>query len=211
MARPKKIFHSHRRPQRRRAPLALGLGILLLLAAGGAYLYAEGGMGLAGRLRPVLAGLPGLGSGSTLAPAASPLPEGPLQADPTDIHVVDGETLRLQGQVVRLDGLQAPSRGETCADTAGQGFDCGVAAADRLAHLVANHALVCELHGQDVFRRPLAICEANGKILNAMLVSSGWALASSENFSEAEARARQAGRGLWADGIVPPEEWRERR
>ena len=210
MARPRKIFHSHRRPQRRRAPLALGLGALLLLAVGGVLLYARDGADLAGQVRPILAAVPGLAPQSP-PPAASPLPEGPLQADPTDIHVVDGETLRLQGQVVRLEGLQAPSRGETCADTAGQGFDCGVAAADRLAHLVANHALVCELHGQDVFRRPLAICEANGKILNAMLVSSGWALASSENFSEAEARARQAGRGLWADGIVPPEEWRERR
>ena len=210
MARPRKIFHSHRRPQRRRAPLALGLGALLLLAVGGVLLYARDGAGLAGQVRPILAAVPGLAPQAP-PPAASPLPEGPLQADPTDIHVVDGETLRLQGQVVRLEGLQAPSRGETCADTAGQGFDCGVAAADRLAHLVANHALVCELHGQDVFRRPLAICEANGKVLNAMLVSSGWALASSENFSEAEARARQAGRGLWADGIVPPEEWRERR
>lgn len=210
MARPRKIFQSHRRPQRRRAPLALGLGALLLLAVGGVLLYARDGADLAGQVRPILAAVPGLAPQSP-PPAASPLPEGPLQADPTDIHVVDGETLRLQGQVVRLEGLQAPSRGETCADTAGQGFDCGVAAADRLAHLVANHALVCELHGQDVFRRPLAICEANGKILNAMLVSSGWALASSENFSEAEARARQAGRGLWADGIVPPEEWRERR
>ncbi|ATR19792.1 Hypothetical protein HVPorG_02459 [Roseomonas mucosa] len=209
MARPRKIFHSHRKPPRRCAPLALGLAALLLLAAGGAYLYAVGGAGLAGHLRPVLAGLPGLGSGAA-PPAATP-PEGPIQADPAEIHVVDGETLRLQGQVVRLEGLQAPSRGETCADTAGQGFDCGVAAADRLAHLVANHALVCELHGQDVFRRPLAICEANGRILNAMLVSSGWALASSESFSEAEARARQAGRGLWADGVVPPEEWRDRR
>lgn len=210
MARPRKIFHSHRRPQRRRAPLALGLGALLLLAVGGVLLYARDGAGLAGQVRPILAAVPGLAPQAP-PPAASPLPEGPLQADPTDIHVVDGETLRLQGQVVRLEGLQAPSRGETCADTAGQGFDCGVAAADRLAHLVANHALVCELHGQDVFRRPLAVCEANGKVLNAMLVSSGWALASSENFSEAEARARQAGRGLWADGIVPPEEWRERR
>ncbi|UPG72108.1 thermonuclease family protein [Roseomonas gilardii subsp. gilardii] len=209
MARPKKIFHSHRRPQRRRAPLLLGLGVLLL-AAGGAFLYAFDGPGLAGQVRPILAAVPGL-TPRAAAPAASPLPEGPLQAEPTDIHVVDGETLRLQGQVVRLEGLQAPSRGETCADTAGQGFDCGVAAADRLAHLVANHALVCELHGQDVFRRPLAVCEANGKVLNAMLVSSGWALASSENFSEAEARARQAGRGLWADGVVPPEEWRDRR
>ncbi|APT57706.1 hypothetical protein RGI145_11910 [Roseomonas gilardii] len=210
MARPRKIFHSHRRPQRRRAPLALGLGALLLLAIGGVLLYARDGAGLAGQVRPILAAVPGLAPQAP-PPAASLLPEGPLQADPTDIHVVDGETLRLQGQVVRLEGLQAPSRGETCADTAGQGFDCGVAAADRLAHLVANHALVCELHGQDVFRRPLAICEANGKVLNAMLVSSGWALASSENFSEAEAGARQAGRGLWADGIVPPEEWRERR
>lgn len=210
MARPRKIFHSHRRPQRRRAPLALGLGALLLLAAGGVLPYAWDGAGLAGQVRPILAAVPGLAP-QAQPPAASPLPEGPLQADPMDIHVVDGETLRLQGQVVRLEGLQAPSRGETCADTAGQGFDCGVAAADRLAHLVANHALVCELHGQDMFRRPLAICEANGKVLNAMLVSSGWALASSGNFSEAEAHARQAGRGLWADGIVPPEEWRERR
>ena len=137
-------------------------------------------------------------------------PGGSLTAEASEVRVVDGGTLRLGERVVRLDGLEAPVRGEACADAAGRGFDCGAAAADRLARLVADRSLSCRLHGHDRLHRAVGTCEAGGAELNAALVSGGWAVASSDDLSKAEDAARASGRGFWTGGAVPPRTWRDR-
>lgn len=137
-------------------------------------------------------------------------PEGRWTAAPSEVRVVDGETLRLGERVVRLEGLEAPARGEICTDPAGRSFDCGAAAAERLARLVADRPLSCRLHGHDRFRRSLGTCEAGGAEVNAALVSGGWAVANSDDLSGAEGAARSSGRGFWTGGAVPPRSWRDR-
>ena len=137
--------------------------------------------------------------------------EGSVSAAPAEVQVVDGETLRLGERVIRLRGLEAPARGERCADAAGRAFDCGAASADRLSRLVADRPLSCRLHGRDSFRRAVGTCEAGGAELSAALVSGGWALASSGTLSAAEDAARTSRLGLWSGGAVAPKGWRDRR
>lgn len=128
-----------------------------------------------------------------------------------EVRVVDGETLRLGDRTVRLAGLDAPERGQPCADQAGRGFDCGAAAAEALSRLVNNRSVLCLVSGRDRFGRGLARCSAGGVDLNAGLVGSGWALAAEDAALAArEAEARQAARGLWAAGFTRPEDWRRR-
>ncbi len=132
-------------------------------------------------------------------------------AEAAEVRVVDGETLSLGERVVRLEGLNAPARGVICADPTGRDFDCGAAAAERLARLVADRSLLCRSRGRDSFRRPLVTCEAGGAEVNAALVSGGWAVASSAGLAGAEGAARASGRGFWTGGASPPEAWRNRR
>ncbi|MFC0407798.1 thermonuclease family protein [Roseomonas elaeocarpi] len=147
-----------------------------------------------------------------LHPSARPEhPDEQRDVPPSEVHVVDGDTLRLGDQVVRLDGVQAPPRGETCVDAAGRSFDCGAAAAEKLASLVAHHAVDCQLHGSDAFSRSLGICRSAETEVNAQLVAEGWALASGETLLAKEDQARSRRLGLWASGVVPPAEWQERR
>ncbi|MFT8246432.1 thermonuclease family protein [Roseomonas sp. BN140053] len=127
-----------------------------------------------------------------------------------EVRVVDGETLRLGNRVVRLEGLRAPARGEPCADRAGRPLDCGAAAAEGLARLVADRAVSCRLHGSDAFRRALGTCEAGGVAVNAALVSAGWAVDGSGDLSEQERAAHDAGRGLWASRELRPAGWSRR-
>lgn len=129
-----------------------------------------------------------------------------------EVRVVDGETLRLGDRTVRLAGVDAPDRGQSCADQAGRTFDCGAAAAEALSRLVNNRSVLCLVSGRDRFGRGLAQCSAGGAELNAGLVASGWALAGEGQAELAglEAEARRGARGLWAGGFTRPEEWRRR-
>ncbi len=114
-----------------------------------------------------------------------------------NVAVVDGETLRLSGQVVRLEGIAAPHRGEACRLPT----DCARAAALRLASLVRDRRVDCTVNGADTIGRAVASCEAGGTDINRAVVASGWAFASasSPGLKEAEQSARAAHLGLWSE------------
>jgi endonuclease YncB( thermonuclease family) len=136
--------------------------------------------------------------GPSQAPARSPSASF-LTADPNQVAVVDGATLRLADRVVRLAGIDPPARGETCHAKDGAGFDCGVAAANALAAMVRGHAVECTLRGHDEGGRPLGTCAAQGAALSQTLVSTGWARAEHGDavLRTAEAQAQAAGLGMW--------------
>jgi endonuclease YncB( thermonuclease family) len=154
--------------------------------------------------------LAGLGGAATLGVAiwvglqpsqapARPPAVGYLAADPAQVAVVDGGTLRLNDRVVRLAGIDPPARGETCHAPDGGGFDCGVAAANALAALVRDAPVECNLRGHDGAGRPLAVCVSHGSDLNETLVAAGWARVEQahSDLRSAEDQARAAKRGIW--------------
>lgn len=135
------------------------------------------------------------GMSSNLFGQASPEPEH-LRADAGQVAVVGGDTLRLDGRVVRLSGVEAPDRGDTCRG----GADCGGAATAALAGLVRDRRVDCRLSGHDRLGRPFGDCMANGVDLSSAIVASGWARAREDRpgLANLELRARQHGAGLWA-------------
>lgn len=121
-----------------------------------------------------------------------------LLAEPGQVAVVGGDTLRLGDEVVRLSGVEAPEWGDRCQD----GRDCGGAATAALAGLVHDRRVECELSGRDRMGRRYAACAAGGLDLSGAIVASGWARAAQDRPRlaglEREARERRA--GLWAGG-----------
>jgi endonuclease YncB( thermonuclease family) len=182
--RPRRIF----RPassQRRRRPTLVAVAVVLLVAL-------ASGIGLPTNL---------MGS----APR-----EQDWSALGAEVRVVDGDTLRLGDRTVRLAKVDAPERGQGCADAAGVAFDCGAAAAEALSRLVNGRSVLCLVSGRDSFGRDLGHCTAGGAELNAGLVKAGWALGEDAALVQLEAEARRAARGLWAGDFTRPEEWRRR-
>lgn len=116
---------------------------------------------------------------------------GGLAAD--NVTVMDAQTLRVAGHVVRLDGVAAPRRGEGCA----AGADCAGTAALHLAALVQDQRVDCQFEGVD---RAAARCEAGGREINLAIVASGWAEARGDApaLRHAEDTARAHHLGLWA-------------
>jgi endonuclease YncB( thermonuclease family) len=194
----RRIFRPNARSLPFRDRLLASLGVLLA-AAGGAV---------------TLVVVASLFVGSSDAPARAPAGMH-LSATATRLAVVDGDTLRLGDQVVRLAGITAPARGSVCHGAghggagqggAGQGgggladIDCGAAAANALAMLVHGSAVDCTIRGHDDAGRPVGNCRAGDTGLSEALVLDGWARAETAELRVPETTARTAGRGIWRSG-----------
>ncbi|MDP9096982.1 MAG: thermonuclease family protein [Pseudomonadota bacterium] len=120
-----------------------------------------------------------------------------VAADAHNIAIIDGDTLRLEGHVVRLRGVEAPDRGDRCLG----GIDCGGAATTALAGLIRGRRVECSLKDRDPFDRPYAECNASGTDLSRAIVASGWARAQPgvPELADLELHARRQRTGLWAD------------
>lgn len=127
--------------------------------------------------------------------------------------VIDGDTLELHGERIRLHGIDAPESAQTCQDARGRSWPCGRRAALALADRIRQRPLRCEQTGRDRYRRTLAVCYLGRSDLNAWLVRNGWALAYrrySGDYLGQEKAAQAAGVGIWVGSFVPPWEWRRR-
>ncbi|WP_158930380.1 thermonuclease family protein [Acidisphaera sp. S103] len=123
-----------------------------------------------------------------------------LSAPAASLAVLDGDTLRLGDQVVRLAGITAPARGSVCHGSGQESVDCGVAAANALASLVRGSAVDCTIHGHDDQGRPVGNCRAGDTVLSEALVRNGWARAEAADLQDPQTTARAAGRGIWRTG-----------
>lgn len=124
--------------------------------------------------------------------------------------VIDGDTLELNGQPIRLHGIDAPERTQTCL-AAGLPWACGRGAAQFLAATVADRLVRCQGTKRDRYGRLLAVCFVDGEDINARMVRHGWAVAYTryaKDYVAAEGEARDARRGLWQGEFVLPDEWR---
>jgi endonuclease YncB( thermonuclease family) len=137
---------------------------------------------------------------SSDAPARPPA-SGHVSAGADQLAVLDGDTLRVGEQVVRLEGIVAPARGSMCHGADQTELDCGSAAANALAALVRGRNVDCTIHGHDGQGRPVGDCVAAGNKLSIALVQDGWARADAALLREPEATARAAGRGVWHSGL----------
>lgn len=126
--------------------------------------------------------------------------------------VIDGDTLDIGQHRLRLFGLDAPETGQACGDASGADWDCGAAAQGRLEELVAAPDLTCVAVERDGYDRIVARCFAGGIDINETLVSEGlaWAYTRfSAAYSEVEAEARAAGRGIWQGTAQTAWDWRQ--
>lgn len=128
--------------------------------------------------------------------------------------VIDGDTVELHGERIRLFGIDAPESSQLCEDASGQPYRCGQKAALALTDHIGRKTIRCEGKTRDRYDRLVAICYLGEEDLDGWMVSQGLALAFrkySLRYVPEEDAAREAGRGLWAGQFTPPWEWRKLR
>lgn len=121
---------------------------------------------------------------------------------------VDGDSLFLQGQEIRLLGIDAPEIRQECRSADGaQAIACGRQALAFVRGFSESGELVCTGWEYDKYDRLLAICKQDDVELNRELVMNGWAVSFGAYEAE-EAVARREQRGMWAGSFQPPSQWR---
>lgn len=121
--------------------------------------------------------------------------------------VVDGDTLTLSGERIRLKGIDAPEYNQICRRN-GEDYRCGQSARTALVALIGGRPVECTGWERDRYGRFLGSCSAGSTDLNRALVAKGWAIAYGD-FEAEEALAREERAGLWAGEFDRPRQWRE--
>lgn len=79
-------------------------------------------------------------------------------------YVVDGDTLTVAGETVRLWGIDAPELRQTCTRT-GESYPCGQVARYVLLSFVKGRTITCRERDRDRYRRIVASCQVAGRDL----------------------------------------------
>jgi endonuclease YncB( thermonuclease family) len=127
--------------------------------------------------------------------------------------VVDGDTLSMGAERLRIHGIDAPEMAQSC-ERGGTAYACGEAARAAMAAILGRGLVSCDQLDTDQYQRRIVRCtDEQGRDIGAELVRQGWALAFTR-FSAAyvpqEAEARRARRGLWEGRFDAPWDWRAR-
>ncbi|WP_316159786.1 thermonuclease family protein [Bradyrhizobium sp. SZCCHNRI20481] len=131
--------------------------------------------------------------------------------------VVDGDTIEIHGERIRLWGIDAPEGDQLCRNSDSDLYPCGRQAAASLAALF--HAIprpvTCSPKSQDQYGRTVAVCLLGvpGPDLGQWLVANGhaldWPKYSQGRYGEAQRGAEKAGRGMWSGSFVEPWHYRD--
>lgn len=127
--------------------------------------------------------------------------------------VIDGDTLEIHGQRIRLLDIDAPEARQLCQDQDGVDYRCGQRAALALSDWIGAQVVTCEPTKLDRYRRLLARCSVQGQEVATWLAENGLGVpyrdCRCEAVRDAAGRAKVAKVGLWAGTFQAPWEWRQ--
>jgi len=124
--------------------------------------------------------------------------------------VIDGDTIEIKGQRIRLHGIDAPESRQSCKKGK-KSYRCGENATLALSRVIGSSAVQCEQRDIDRYRRIVAVCRVGKINLNRWMVRHGWAVAYrrySLDYLDEEKLAKSSKSGLWAGRFIAPSRWR---
>ncbi len=122
--------------------------------------------------------------------------------------VSDGDTLKFDGQRVRLLSIDAFESAQYCK-RGPTNYPCGAEATAHMISLIGNREVRCSGDKADRYNRPLVHCWVGDTDLNRAMVRSGWALAAyGHEYDPDQELAREERVGAWAGTFQNPADWR---
>lgn len=128
-------------------------------------------------------------------------------------ETIDGDTIVMNGEHIRLYGIDAPEKTQTCLAN-GLPWACGRGSRLFLLAATEGREVRCIGSKRDRYGRLIAKCFVDGRDINAEMVREGWAIAYrryAKDYVDEEAEAQSARRGMWQGEFVSPSDWRHGR
>lgn len=128
-----------------------------------------------------------------------------------DYRVIDGDTIVLNGEKVRLKGMDAPEMKQICWDNTNKKIECGKMAKEKLKMIIGSNKVRCDIKGKDLYKRNLGYCYAGDINVNKEMVRRGYAVAYiqyDKSFVQDENVARKEKLGFWNGRFKNPQDWR---
>lgn len=129
-------------------------------------------------------------------------------------RIIDGDTLEVAGTRIRLFGIDAPEKSQTCGPEGNPMFACGKIASDWLRDEVGSREVECQPADTDIYGRQVATCFVAKTDIAEKMITSGYAVPFtrySDRYVEKGRAAEESGAGLWSAGFEPPWEYRARQ
>jgi len=136
--------------------------------------------------------------------------------------VIDGDTIKIKDQSIRLVGIDAPEKKQLCKKpylslfifTFSKSYPCGETSTNSLKKFINNQIILCKIEEKkDFFKRYLGTCFKDKSNINSWLVKNGYALAFrkySKKYLNEELYAKNNKIGLWQGTFQMPWEWRKK-
>ena len=136
-------------------------------------------------------------------------------------RVVDGDSLEINDNKIRLTGIDAPEKKQLCKKpfltvtflTFQKEYECGAMATERLKKFIKNRSIRCNSESKDRYDRFIATCYLKNKNINSWIVRNGYAVAYtrySKKYVLDEEYAKKNKLGIWKGTFQKPEEWRKK-
>ena len=137
----------------------------------------------------------------------------PGVASANDLYVKDGDSFVLNGEEVRLWGVDAMELSQFCQKDR-RDYPCGQLAKVHLQNLIGRHDLRCErMPAAKKETRTVARCFIGDLDVGREMVRAGWAIDyryfSKGFYAEAENQAREQKNGVWEGRFQQPRNWRK--
>ena len=120
--------------------------------------------------------------------------------------VIDGDTIHIGNNKIRLHGIDAPEQKQTCT-IEGNEWNCGLDAMIFLSNLINKKSVSCKINDIDRYKRFVAICFIDNININQLMIISGWAIAYryySKDFIKDEEIAKKNKLGIWRGDFEEP-------
>ena len=127
------------------------------------------------------------------------------------IKIVDGDTIYLNGEKIRFEGIDSPELNQICEENTKKVY-CGVKARNLLIDTIGDNKVHCVKKGKDKYRRTLAECFVKNLSLSRYLVRNGYAFAYrkySKKFINDENFAKANNNGIWSMKFEYPWDYRK--
>ncbi len=125
------------------------------------------------------------------------------------LRVIDGDTIVLKGERIRLAHIDAPEVDQTCTGKDGQEWRCGEVAKVALSHMTEGRKVICLPLDKDRYGRTVAVCAAAGiGDLGSAMVRTGYALAAG-GYQRLQEEAAARGDGIWEGSFQAPALYRK--